>query len=484
MREILTVQCGPYSNFIGSHFWNIQDKDLVYQPRPVLPPTNPNVLFREGQSLNKEVTFTPRLISVDLKGGLGALPRYGELYSVEEKDGHVQLWEGDIRKENRSEAEDEKDVDETEVASLGNYEFWSDYLVPRLHPNSNVVLEEFQKGNTLRPFDIFGLGTRADENEEESTFESIRFFAEETDHLSGFHFLSDADSGFGGLAHKIKDHFLDEYPRKSILSFPTWPSLYSEPSDVPFSPLRNPTRFLNISLSLYYLHESSLLTPLSLNPGYFPLPKKPSSIPGMGIDHLSLYQSSALLASAIDTLSLPWRLKSNPAPTFEFVDALSIRGRKCLTLSTAMMMTSSDAPHIHSLTPGFQFSPDSQIRIQSAIQRGTPTKFDLEDYLKTNFPQSYNSYRVVQDEGSPIGRPYPRIFDSVYDKDERMNMITSWSSSDTMEKILNDIAAQASKLNLNKMSRFLEAGLEEDEFKEVINGLMNIADDYSNRCDL
>ena len=39
-----------------------------------------DVLYREGITINKEVTYTPRLIAVDLKGSLGALPECGELY--------------------------------------------------------------------------------------------------------------------------------------------------------------------------------------------------------------------------------------------------------------------------------------------------------------------------------------------------------------------------------------------------------------------
>ena len=40
----------------------------------------PGSRSREGLTLSKEVTFRPRLIAVDLKGSLGALPECGELY--------------------------------------------------------------------------------------------------------------------------------------------------------------------------------------------------------------------------------------------------------------------------------------------------------------------------------------------------------------------------------------------------------------------
>ena len=31
-REILTIQLGHYSNFIGSHWWNIQESNFSYDP--------------------------------------------------------------------------------------------------------------------------------------------------------------------------------------------------------------------------------------------------------------------------------------------------------------------------------------------------------------------------------------------------------------------------------------------------------------------
>ena len=44
-----------------------------------------DVLFREGLTLKGEVTYTPRLLSLDLQGSLGLLPQCGvEGWRVEE----------------------------------------------------------------------------------------------------------------------------------------------------------------------------------------------------------------------------------------------------------------------------------------------------------------------------------------------------------------------------------------------------------------
>ena len=60
----------------------------------------PGSRSREGLTLSEEVTFTPRLIAVDLKGSLGALPECGELYakiSILKEDKLSNYWTGGWR---------------------------------------------------------------------------------------------------------------------------------------------------------------------------------------------------------------------------------------------------------------------------------------------------------------------------------------------------------------------------------------------------
>ena len=75
-RAVITLQLGNYSNYIGAHFWNIQEAGFVYSnDNSITPSINNSVLFREGVAgLNSNTatpTYTPRLVSVDLKGSLG-----------------------------------------------------------------------------------------------------------------------------------------------------------------------------------------------------------------------------------------------------------------------------------------------------------------------------------------------------------------------------------------------------------------------------
>jgi len=74
---------GSYANFIGSHFWNLQDEVLGLQSRDasseVVRPwlaVNSNILYQEGNN-GKTPTYTPRLVMVDLCGSQGSLLKGG-----------------------------------------------------------------------------------------------------------------------------------------------------------------------------------------------------------------------------------------------------------------------------------------------------------------------------------------------------------------------------------------------------------------------
>lgn len=49
-REIITFQFGNYSNYIGAHWWNVQEAGFNYDQSNYAPSDiNHDVLFREGQ---------------------------------------------------------------------------------------------------------------------------------------------------------------------------------------------------------------------------------------------------------------------------------------------------------------------------------------------------------------------------------------------------------------------------------------------------
>lgn len=105
-REIVSLQIGHYSNFVGTHWWNIQESSFLYSPSEAQikdKEVDHDILWREGKTFKEEVTFTPRLIAVDLKGSLNTLKQEGILYETNQ---HEDIkWSGDITLHKASPAE-------------------------------------------------------------------------------------------------------------------------------------------------------------------------------------------------------------------------------------------------------------------------------------------------------------------------------------------------------------------------------------------
>lgn len=93
-REIVTLQLGTYANYVGTHWWNIQEATFNYNPNSALQSDiDHDVLFREGKNQAGQVTYTPRMILLDLAGSLGHMSMDGELYEDQAK---AELLSGDI----------------------------------------------------------------------------------------------------------------------------------------------------------------------------------------------------------------------------------------------------------------------------------------------------------------------------------------------------------------------------------------------------
>ena len=130
MREVFTVSLGGHANFVNTHFWNFQvlmlpcclavlgvilvlllvapvatppllfcwcchchchcasassgsvmgrtQDELAATQAGELGEVDHDVLFRTGENASGTATYTPRLVAVDAKGGLGGLPQHGK----------------------------------------------------------------------------------------------------------------------------------------------------------------------------------------------------------------------------------------------------------------------------------------------------------------------------------------------------------------------------------------------------------------------
>lgn len=159
-REIISLQFGHYANFVGAHFWNIQELGFDYTGQKSSQ-INHDVLYREGQTIDNKITYTPRLLLADLKGSLKTLPESGLSVTNAEED---ILWDKVERKEEPIIEKNEylKFIDNNgeNVPDLSeDFDFeksvttWTDYLYPRFHQRTVNIVNEYQhKNEEVRQF--------------------------------------------------------------------------------------------------------------------------------------------------------------------------------------------------------------------------------------------------------------------------------------------------------------------------------------------
>ncbi|KAJ3129079.1 Protein misato 1 [Nowakowskiella sp. JEL0407] len=350
MKEIITFQIGNYSNYIGTHFWNTQEcyfkksEELNQEDSPETE-IDHDVLFRVGRSIWGVETFTPRLISINLKGSLGTMQRISQLYQQQQQQHEIdqrnqlESWGGSIHKiisdplpKNEFlralDEEDDEILPESQAVSSNltpntkksysksletSSRYWTDFNRTNFHPRSVVEVPSYvhpelgADGGELDSgeFGMFTQGREvfADEVSRDTIIEEkFRFFLEECDSLQGLNIISDVNNGFSGLTSDIVESIYDDNPKISVMFYGV--------GAVPFNQSggklsnRSIIEGANAALSLHRLTQFTSLS-------YIPL-----SSPSRALHCNNLrtvpYHTSGFLAAAIETMTIPMRLKQNP----------------------------------------------------------------------------------------------------------------------------------------------------------------------------
>ncbi|KAJ3178264.1 Protein misato 1 [Gaertneriomyces sp. JEL0708] len=350
-REIITVQVGHSANFVGTHFWNIQDAYFESSDEPEI---NHDVLFRAGLNVQGEETYTPRLVLLDLKGSLGSLKKASPLYEAADEEITTPTWSGKVQKYEEEpyvknaflRGLDEDSTDnkpETYADHLDtSVSVWSDFNKLYYHPKTVLEIHNYMHDDDKRPFSTFAQGTDvfAQADFIDQLFdERIRFFAEECDSLQGFNVLADALDGFSGIGASLLELINDEFPKNSSVCFGIHKPAH------PQSEKQSAVISLNAALLMDAGIRNSQL--------YVPLYAPTSS--GMATSGWSKYLTtdfrkpyhwSAFLAAGIETVLLPTRLKANPIGLLDMADV--VRGgtsRKVGALSVGLPLP------LHTHTP-------------------------------------------------------------------------------------------------------------------------------------
>ncbi|KAL2633362.1 hypothetical protein R1flu_004841 [Riccia fluitans] len=343
MREILTLQIGGYANFVGSHFWNFQDEILGLREAgfedPMIPThgLNMDVLYRQGETRERQATYTPRLLSIDLRGSSGAVNPSGSLYerpppavvsSIHTWQGPAATFKAERHERNKflqslddeeaqyreqpGDAKAEEIVD-VEVNERQRYiyqsleeevQFSTDYLKAHLHPSSTYQIPGCWQGVT--PFEDYGTGQGlfSSSARSEEIRDRVRLFVEECDTIQGFQCFVDDSGGFSAVAADLLEDVGEEYGRTPIFLFTVRPP--RKVYDTLASKKKKITHALHDSVSLARLSSIAHLTvPLGL-----------SQVAACSVaEHLAIldekdYHTSALYAAAINCITLPFRMEA------------------------------------------------------------------------------------------------------------------------------------------------------------------------------
>uniref|UniRef100_A0A8D2JFZ9 Protein misato homolog 1 n=1 Tax=Varanus komodoensis TaxID=61221 RepID=A0A8D2JFZ9_VARKO len=370
VREAVTLQLGHYAGGVGAHWWGLQvdagraawgqDGGKGESPSPGLG-IHHDVLFRTGKTLQGQETYTPRLILMDLKGSTPGAASKGcrgypcLLSSTSCKKGNLTTHREDLAPGrsvlhglDRSEVRpalsfcslpssythatlslDRPPRHETQDQAAKAPHVWSDFLRTHLHPRSILTIQQYSHEGESNRLEAFGQGEKLlqDGAYLEELEDRLHFYVEECDYLQGFQVLCDLHNGFSGVGAKVTELLRDEYAGKGVLTWGLTPA-----------PQRNLYRLMNTVLGIVHLSQhSSLFCPLSLNGSLGLRPEPPVVLPYLQYNASLDYHTSAVLATALDTVTAPYRLQASAVSMAHLAEALNFSGRKVPLTAVASM---------------------------------------------------------------------------------------------------------------------------------------------------
>uniref|UniRef100_A0A2K6BL63 Protein misato homolog 1 n=1 Tax=Macaca nemestrina TaxID=9545 RepID=A0A2K6BL63_MACNE len=511
-REVLTLQLGHFAGFVGAHWWNQQDAALGRATDAKESPGElcPDVLYRTGRTLHGQDTCTPRLILMDLKGSLSSLKEEGGLYRDKQLDAAI-AWQGKLTTHKGSPPLTTATTPKPLIPTEASIRVWSDFLRVHLHPRSICMIQKYNHDGEAGRLEAFGQGESVlkEPKYQEELEDRLHFYVEECDYLQGFQILCDLHDGFSGVGAKAAELLQDEYSGRGIITWGLLPGPYHRGEAQ-----RNIYRLLNTAFGLVHLTaHSSLVCPLSLGGSLGLRPEPPVNFPYLHYDATLPFHCSAILATALDTVTVPYRLCSSPVSMVHLADMLSFCGKKVVTAGATIPFP---------LAPG-QSLPDSLMQFggatpwtplsacgepsgtrcfaQSVVLRGidrachtsqltpgTPPPSSLHacttgeevlaQYLQQQQPRVMSSSHLLLTPYR-VAPPYPHLFSSCSPQAvESIPVFGALCSSSSLHQTLEALARDLTKLDLRRWASFMDAGVEHDDVAELLQELQSLAQCY------
>ncbi|KAF2756997.1 tubulin nucleotide-binding domain-like protein [Pseudovirgaria hyperparasitica] len=315
MHEILTVQLGTQANYVGTHFWNTQEKYFTYANEEISL-VDHDIHFRAGRAPNGSETYNPRALIYDLKENFGALKKAEGEY-VEEFDTSGGIWPNSSTIHTGPPISTHPYIDSLShphgpLPSLlcgQPPRYFTDLSHTYFHPRSIMPLPRavIPTVSHLNPLKSFRAGAEfyhdldiADPAGDGDLFErDVRWWVEECDNLQGVQIITGADDAWGGFAGAWVERWKDEMGGgKGVWVWGV--EKYIEPKEQ-----SRESRLLSL------LNETLALCALAMHASlYVPLTSQPLRSPSyLTYDPGSAWHVSALQATALETAAFSSRLR-------------------------------------------------------------------------------------------------------------------------------------------------------------------------------
>ncbi|KAL1598691.1 mtDNA inheritance, partitioning of the mitochondrial organelle [Paraconiothyrium brasiliense] len=309
MHEILTLQFGQQSNYLGTHFWNTQESYFTYPPEDESP-VNHDIHFRAGIAPDGSDTFTPRALIYDLKGAFGSMKKVNALYEPEE-DVNIDrssVWPSKPIVQRSASIQPslyqthlDAGLDPPQLTT-SSVRYWSDYSRVFYHPRSLIQLSDFEVNDGLMPFEKWDVGMELFEKLERDADlvdRDLRPFVEECDGMQSIQIFTGVDDAWGGWASGWLERLRDEYGKLSIW---TW-GVGDQGGNTTTPREKRLQQIENSARSLHVLAEQSS--------AYIPISNVPISTPSyLSLSSASPWYVGALQAVALESMTISTRLRS------------------------------------------------------------------------------------------------------------------------------------------------------------------------------
>ncbi|GAX76227.1 hypothetical protein CEUSTIGMA_g3671.t1 [Chlamydomonas eustigma] len=331
-HDLITLSLGNYSNYVAAHFWNIQDELLGYTDledwTDLSAVIDSTVLFNIKENRQGALSYHPRALFVDLSGSLGGVSLSDSVgaaatESISTWGGRLQVHQADLvpkssflkalEEHAALDGSEEDSVWEARQAALeeaainldlrDTVSAWTDYLKAPLTSSLVYTIPGIWKG--INEFTSYCDGVTAMSGDgpakeaKEEISDRVRVLSEQSDGLQGFQVLTEDKGGFGSITQRLLEELREEYSNRDVLLFSVRPP--SNPA-VKIKGMEEARSAANDAMALSTLPElCSMYVPLAV-------PWSRHAFPHLIYKTNSHFQTSAILASAIDSFTLPARL--------------------------------------------------------------------------------------------------------------------------------------------------------------------------------